>query len=511
VTRFDPARAVSALNDALSAHDDDRIADALVTGAWPLLNHHFHAFRSALSELPISVVGRHYPLELYHPLTALIYRGPPGASEVDVRRLNEDEVGFHNFIRLLAARAVGDQESIHGQANRLAQWTSAQARTSQDAFEGPIPYYFVQLGFTALLGNDIHHALRQFALARSLAAHSTLHDSGRHAAALTGLAHTLRGAVTEARIALDSAAAHPIIAPDLYRIGAESSERAARALFAVETNAADADSLIAALAPLEAPDENWVFTLLARTRHALMQRRPTDARELITIAESSQRIPAGGLAADVVFSQHVEALIAAGQTGAAAQFIAQQESHKGALSQLAMLRLEVITGRRTQATTRAGALLASRDTLLGTRIEVLALLAWADYVAGAGVDPVSASQIAGYVSQGGRRVLLALPQDVIEALGDTLGDTERAFFRGLAAGSSVRPSVGGPLLSDAELRVLRLFATTSSKDEIARALQLSPHTVKTHLASIYRKLGTSTRAAALATAAIQGLLVEATE
>lgn len=55
-------------------------------------------------------------------------------------------------------------------------------------------------------------------------------------------------------------------------------------------------------------------------------------------------------------------------------------------------------------------------------------------------------------------------------------------------------------LSDAELRVLTLVAEGSSTEEIADALSLSPHTVRTHLRNVMRKLEASTRAHAVAIA-----------
>ena len=59
----------------------------------------------------------------------------------------------------------------------------------------------------------------------------------------------------------------------------------------------------------------------------------------------------------------------------------------------------------------------------------------------------------------------------------------------------------GEELSEAELRVLRAFASGASLGEVARELYLSPNTVKTHRRSIYRKLGVSTREQLLARAA----------
>jgi DNA-binding NarL/FixJ family response regulator len=57
-----------------------------------------------------------------------------------------------------------------------------------------------------------------------------------------------------------------------------------------------------------------------------------------------------------------------------------------------------------------------------------------------------------------------------------------------------------PILSSRELEVLTILATGISTKEIARQLYLSEPTIKTHLASIYRKLEVSNRISAVAVA-----------
>jgi LuxR family maltose regulon positive regulatory protein len=53
-------------------------------------------------------------------------------------------------------------------------------------------------------------------------------------------------------------------------------------------------------------------------------------------------------------------------------------------------------------------------------------------------------------------------------------------------------------LTEAELRVWTHVATRETYQEIADALYLSPATVKSHLRSIYRKLGVGSRREAVA-------------
>jgi LuxR family maltose regulon positive regulatory protein len=81
------------------------------------------------------------------------------------------------------------------------------------------------------------------------------------------------------------------------------------------------------------------------------------------------------------------------------------------------------------------------------------------------------------------------------------------------AGRAAQPGGGrrpapGPTgeLTDRELVVLRLLATTLSQREIAQELYVSVNTVRTHIQGVYRKLGAASREEAVAVARDHGLL-----
>ncbi|CAN5119026.1 response regulator transcription factor [soil metagenome] len=65
---------------------------------------------------------------------------------------------------------------------------------------------------------------------------------------------------------------------------------------------------------------------------------------------------------------------------------------------------------------------------------------------------------------------------------------------------------GRPELTARENEVLHLIAEGKSAPQIGREIHLSPTTVKTHLHTLYEKLGVSDRAAAVAEAMRRGLL-----
>ena len=77
---------------------------------------------------------------------------------------------------------------------------------------------------------------------------------------------------------------------------------------------------------------------------------------------------------------------------------------------------------------------------------------------------------------------------------------------GLAGEVRLREHETRPALSPREHEILERTANGLSAPDIARDLQISTATVKTHLRNIYEKLGVSERAAAVAEAMRRGLL-----
>jgi two-component system nitrate/nitrite response regulator NarL len=92
--------------------------------------------------------------------------------------------------------------------------------------------------------------------------------------------------------------------------------------------------------------------------------------------------------------------------------------------------------------------------------------------------------------------------------GRTICDAVAAVARGESVlGSAQAAALATPLaLSMREIEVLGLTAGGMSSLEVGQSLHLSPATVKTHLQHIYRKLGVSERAAAVAEGMRLGLV-----
>jgi DNA-binding NarL/FixJ family response regulator len=69
-----------------------------------------------------------------------------------------------------------------------------------------------------------------------------------------------------------------------------------------------------------------------------------------------------------------------------------------------------------------------------------------------------------------------------------------------------RETHNGPALTDRETEVLRLVVKGMTKKEVATELDLSRHTVDSHLRNIYQKLHVNNRAGAVAAALREGLV-----
>ncbi|HZR91414.1 MAG TPA: response regulator transcription factor [Gaiellaceae bacterium] len=96
--------------------------------------------------------------------------------------------------------------------------------------------------------------------------------------------------------------------------------------------------------------------------------------------------------------------------------------------------------------------------------------------------------------------------DLLRAIRTVLGGG--TYVDPVLAGSlaSAAASTPAPQLTQRERDVLRLLADGKSNEDVAKALYLSPETVRTHLRKAMRKLDADTRTQAVATAIRQSLI-----
>jgi LuxR family maltose regulon positive regulatory protein len=107
----------------------------------------------------------------------------------------------------------------------------------------------------------------------------------------------------------------------------------------------------------------------------------------------------------------------------------------------------------------------------------------------------------------GARTLMRETDEILRRrphLGTLVG--EAAELRALLTQQRSTSAVGASALTAAELRLLPLLSTHLTLPEISQELFLSHNTVKSHVRTIYRKLGADSRTQAVAQARAVGLL-----
>jgi two-component system nitrate/nitrite response regulator NarL len=135
---------------------------------------------------------------------------------------------------------------------------------------------------------------------------------------------------------------------------------------------------------------------------------------------------------------------------------------------------------------------------LATRVVFLSA-----YVDGSTVYTAFGAGASGYLSKNAPAQAICDAVGIV-ARGGTVFPPE--LHVGMAEEIRVRSAGERPLLTSREQEIVRLAAEGCSAPEMARRLNLSQGTVKSHLAHAYQKLGVSDRAAAVAEAMRRGLL-----
>ena len=385
---------------------------------------------------------------------------------------------------LPAHRALGTLWLALGTA-RLRRWEIADAR------------------------RELRHAVRQL-----------------EAAGLAGLLARARGwqALAEALYG-DLKAAAEIIAGQ-ERIAADPDAAGLVALAAAQL-ALDRDDLasagllldeadIAAVRRLPAEPDVEAVEALIRARAALAGGDITAARSLARLVREHglDRLAAAVLEADIELRAGDVPLAAAALASSADELPGDAADEAGSERQradqiLARARLLLADGDPAGALKAAGECLDTAGVTLRDQITALLVAAVANRRLGTADDAAALLEHALAIAEphGAYRPFLEAGMGVHSAIAILIPPASRAvafaarvrerFVCQLPA-SGTRADVESPPLTLSELAVLRLLPSYLTNQEIADALFLSVNTVKTHLRSVYRKLGVTSRRAAIA-------------
>jgi two-component system nitrate/nitrite response regulator NarL len=216
-----------------------------------------------------------------------------------------------------------------------------------------------------------------------------------------------------------------------------------------------------------------------------MPRAPDVANVLVVEAQPIYRAALEQLCADLV----------------GFQVVASCGTATDGLAELARTRPDIAVVDPDLPDSRATAFLRAACMSAGERTRVLVLAADED---SASVYNALAFGVAGYLTKAFTDGAALSDALTAVARGTTVVSPE--LMRLIASEIRLHAGHGGVRLTRREKDILGLVALGCSAPQIARQLSLSQSTVKTHLRSLYEKLGVSDRAAAVAQAMKRGLV-----
>ncbi|GAA3641433.1 hypothetical protein GCM10022200_26520 [Microbacterium awajiense] len=505
----DEARAHSELQRALATGRAEFVAESAQANVWPLICAHYPMLIAAIESLPSRVLERYPVLRAFHPMTAVLARTSrpfkPLIYSDEARSMSPDELDMLTLVQMVSFRFSGDVAAALIYARRLDERIQQDRPDSREHVDGPLWYFHHEIGSTYLAAGAAGRALLSFATARQLGALARQQDAERLPLGRAALAHAVRGSLDDTEAALQEVARQPEPTHAHVR-PAESTERAAAALVAVDRLDPDLDSRLAVLEPYDSIELAWPFALLARARAMIAQHRPDDALEAVRLAREAHPSLHGAFASDVIAAMLIEAHCANGELRLA-QRAAETGAATGHLTQLAKIRLAVLTSRWDYAGGALRNLQADRALGPGGRAELAVLAGWMDVAQVGRLERATALHLAHLARQRNtRRVFASAPRELVAAMIDALPPTERARTASSLSDLSHAELETTPHLTRSELRVLQGLSVHDTTASLAATFHVSPNTVKSQLRSVYRKLGCSSRAEALRVAARLNLL-----
>ena len=362
----------------------------------------------------------------------------------------------------------------------------------------------LHVGLAELLDGDLEQSLRDFEEARILREPGKPDVVGRDALVKAALVQAARGNLHRAEAALRRAERIPSPSASFQHF-TEATATMARALIAVERLDPDADRLVAASLEHGEADELWAFAFLAASKQAAANGDHTRTLDLIHEVSLHKPMPDGSFAAIATAAAHARALLLLGETETAAEILerCRDEGGKRGATIPDRVRLALLAegpaaalelGRRFAVLTGLGP---------AARAETMLLMAWAQQQAQGEPSRATTQPLGRLIAREGLwRTLLLVPGEVAASIPGLEHAPEAVREHRMRAARGD----GEERITAAELEILRLLAGSDSLPAIARARFVTPNTVKSQVASLYRRLGVHQRRDAVAEARRRRLL-----
>jgi len=275
--------------------------------------------------------------------------------------------------------------------------------------------------------------------------------------------------------------------------------------------AGDTGGALTAITELDASigdRELWPYALWVKAQTRLLGSQPEVGLDELTAALRANRgRPASAFAHDLLAAIRSDLHLASGQPDGARRVLRARPATATAPVRLARVRLDQIDGLLDKAKIRVGRVLGQESLTTRHRIDALIQAAVIDLRLGLEADAAIATRRAfALVSRYGISTpLLNVSRNDLDELLAVAG--ELRLPDRIASGPD--PFAGATahlVLTARERELLDSLDLAPTIRSLAAVHHLSPNTVKTHLQHIYRKLGVSTRAEALAVARRHHLL-----
>lgn len=372
-----------------------------------------------------------------------------------------------------------------------------------DVHNGWILQTTVQIGVTAMLAGDFTRALTYFTRAQMHAPVPKYAFLTRDALVKSALIHACFGNFTTARSLLERA-------KSIQRTSSwvEAHLDTHRDFAEVLVSNCDHEKALQKLESISLHDigEMWPFYILAvhRILEASGHHDEVEHRLEMFDAMPFPKIDGDGFSGSIIPIKRAVVAMRAGRIAEAEAFLGRADQRL-AYTRLFQAAVHIYAGRSQQAIQEVTHLRPQTRGFRLMEVRRLSILAAAHYQSDEMTDCVetlhTAAELPGGLTQ--LEVHLFSPETREIAVENVLGwpkddDGASVFLTGIPKTEST--------LTEREVEVLRHLTQKHTRAEVAEAMIISVNTLKTHLSSIYRKLGVSSAADAILGAQRRGLL-----
>jgi LuxR family maltose regulon positive regulatory protein len=417
-------------------------------------------------------------------------------------------------IQSLGERFIGDFDEAAVHARDAAAIIAKLPPQKRAAMAQSIALMLSNCGLSFIYSGQFDEAASALQLGMTLQV-SDDNAGWYHCASLLAGVHALRGDLELARRRLaeiDEAGVPVHWQTDIFGF----PEQLTRALIAIEDyDYGAAQRALDSVTHHLGETEHWAYHVIAQSRLHLITGRASDALVVIDSALRRGANPTTSRGAlESVMRMRLYVLLALGHRPAAQRAV-DALPKTTASAGVAKAFFSLLGGDYETAFVSLGRFVASYDPFLDRRVEVMALLTFA--IAGARLGEskhgIAAARRAIAIVRDERMpaMLFMFARADLAMVGQQARGAEAEYVAAFLASTADREDtfeVFAPAVSltAREQSVLRCLRTSSSVAAIAAELSVSPNTVKVQLRGLYRKLGASSRRAALHRAAELGLL-----